>query len=116
MEAAERALRSVLSVPQHGQIARFERSPVGRSDEAWRAVALLLYGGTGGYTIRQRQLWAKDQAALRMQLWLRRSKVTKRVLERRRQRVEKAVRLIQLRYRERDAPTTDHSSALFKLH
>ena len=47
---------------------RMERSPVGRSDEAWRAVAFLLYGETGGYVTRLREIWMRDQAALRMQV------------------------------------------------
>ena len=43
---AEHAIRSMLSPSQMRELYRMERSPVGRSDEAWRACSFMIYGDT----------------------------------------------------------------------
>ena len=63
MNRAELALRSMLPVSHMKALRRLQGSPVGRSDEAWRAVAFLLYKETGGYVARLRWVGAKQHAA-----------------------------------------------------
>lgn len=101
MQAADLAIRSMLPLQQVRGLARMERSPVGRSDEAWVAVAYMLYGSTGGFVAQQKAIWSRDQAALRMQVWLRRGRLNIRIAERHRQRREDAARSIQKFYRGR---------------
>ena len=112
---AEHAIRSMLSPSQMRELYRMERSPVGRSDEAWRACSFMIYGDTGGFTERQRDMWIRDQAAIRMQVWLTRGRVTIRIKERARIRREEAARTIQKFYRGRHEGLFGKASKLSNL-
>ena len=61
---------------------------------------------------RQRALWMRDQAALRMQVWLRRGRVNLSIKERMRVRREAAARTVQKFYRGRHEGLFGLSSAL----
>ena len=99
MEAAEAALHALLSARQHEAVRLGEKSSVGRSSAGWRALALLLYGSTGGFTLRQRELWERRQAAVRLQVMTRRWKLRGKVAARRRARLEAAAIRIQRAFR-----------------
>ena len=40
-----------------------ERASTGRSDAAWRALCVILYGSTGGFTLSQKQNWKRRQVS-----------------------------------------------------
>ena len=40
-----------------------ERASTGRSDAAWRALCVILYGATGGFTLSQKQNWKRRQVS-----------------------------------------------------
>jgi len=72
MAVAEAALVGLLSTRQHEAIRLAERASIGRSDKGWRALCVILYGATGGFTLRMRQNWERRQAAIRVQTIFRR--------------------------------------------
>ena len=101
LRAAEIRLRTLLPPHQMHLLYRAEKSPLGRADVAWRSLARLLYGDSGGCIVRQREMWAREQAALRMQMWNRRARMAVRLRERRQARREESAIAIQRRYRSR---------------
>ena len=72
MAAAEAALLGLLSTRQHEALRAAERASTGRSDAAWRALCVILYGTTGGFTLSQKQNWRRNTAAIRVQTVFRR--------------------------------------------
>jgi hypothetical protein len=101
LRAAGFKLRALMC-PEHMRILyRAQRSPLGRNDPSWRALSTLLYGSPGGYMQRLRQIWVREQAALRMQMWLIRARMRVRMRARREARRHVAAATIQRHYRVR---------------